>query len=115
MTDTLNIGLKGLNLGPVALLNLADLPHIAQSPFHNSLQLHRQDTKLHLHHRAAPQKLQRDQNYETELGVVLAASAIVFVGRVTRAPKELTLLRFVQKALDRVDLHSYPKLVPTAP
>ena len=115
MTDTLNIGLKGLNLGPVALLNLADLPHVAQSPFHNSLQLHHQDAKLHLHHRAAPQKLQRDQNYETELGVVLAASAIVFVGPLASAPKEMTLLLLVQKALNGVDEVPEPELVLIAP
>lgn len=97
MTNTLNIGLNGLNLGPVALLNLADLPQVAQSPFHNSLQLHHQDAKLHLRHRASPQKLQRDQSFEVELGVVLAASAIVFASPLATVPKELTLLLLLQK------------------
>ncbi len=115
MTNTLNIGLNGLNLGPVALLNLADLPQLAQSPFHNSLQLHHQDKKLHLRHRPAPQKQQRDQNYETELGVVLAASAIVFVGPLVTTPKEMTLLLLVQKAMNGPDDVPAPELVLIAP
>lgn len=114
MTNTLNIGLNGLNLGPVALLNLADLPQVAQSPFHNSLQLHHQDAKLHLRHRASPQKLQRDQSFEVELGVVLAASAIVFASPLATVPKELTLL-LLQKAVADQDEMAEPELVLIAP
>ena len=57
MTVTLNISLNGLNLGPVALVNLALAPQIEASPFHNSLQVYQQDAKLHLRHRLPPQKL----------------------------------------------------------
>jgi hypothetical protein len=115
MTDTLNISLNGLYLGPVALVNLALAPQVETSPFHNSLQLHQQDAKLHLRHRLPPQKFHRDQNFEVELGVVLAASAIVFASPLATVPKEVTLLLLVQSAAAEQEEMAEPELILVAP
>ena len=115
MTDTLNISLNGLHLGPVALINLAALPQVEASPFHNSLHLYQRDANLYLRHRAPPQKTPRDQNFEAELGVILAASAIVFASPLVTVPKEMALPLLVQKPIDDIDEAPEPELVLIAP